>query len=65
MQATVEITFTDNTTKEYHDGDFWEHHFKYELENRNTEYLKIGCEYVRKSDIRSAKVIITKGEEEK
>jgi hypothetical protein len=64
MKATVKITFKDGTHQNCFDGDFWSHQFKCDLEDRNNAFIKIGDNYIRKDDIRSATAFIEKTEGE-
>lgn len=50
-EATVNITFKDGTNESYFDGDFFSYQFKTDLEDKNTEFVKIGDNFIRKCDI--------------
>ncbi len=65
MKAILFVTYKDNTIDKFTEGDFWSHQFKSDLENRNTEFIKVGDDYIKKSEIRSIKTQIEKGEETK
>lgn len=64
MRAIFHITYKDNTKDTFVDGDFWSHQFKTDLEDRNTEYIKIGDDFVKKSEMRSIRITIAKGDTE-
>lgn len=61
MKATIYVTYDDNEIETFEEGDFWKHQFKSDLEDRNTNFIKVGEDYINKSKIRSIKVEI-KGE---
>ena len=66
MKAIVKITFKDGKERNFLDGDFWSHQFKCDLEDRNTAFIRIGDNYICKSEIRSASAYTkTEGEETK
>ena len=62
MKATVYVTYDDSSIETFVEGDFWQHQFKHDLEDRNTAYIRIGDDFVNKSKIRSIKTQIEKGE---
>ena len=62
MRAILYVTYKDNVTETFVDSDFWGHQFKNDLEDRNTAYIKVGDDYINKSEIRSIKTQIEKGE---
>lgn len=62
MKAILYVAYKDNTTEIFVEGDFWSHQFKNDLEDRNTEYIKVGDDYIKKSEIKSIKAQIEKGE---
>ena len=64
MKATVNITFKDGTEQSYFEGDYFYFQFKNDLEDRNNAFVKIGDNFVRKDEIRSATAIIEKAEGE-
>lgn len=65
MKAIIFVTYKDDTIDKFEEGDFWSHQFKFDLDDRNTEYLKVGGDYIKKSEIRSIKIQIKKEEEAK
>lgn len=64
MKAKIEIGFKDGTHETFFDGDFWSHQFKCDLEDRNTAFIRIGDNYINKSEIRNATAIIERAEGE-
>ena len=62
MKAIVYVTYKDNETESFVDCDFFPWQFKNDLEDRNNAYIKIGDDYIKKSEIRSIKTQIEKGE---
>lgn len=62
MKATIEITFDNGTTQSFTEGDFWEHQFKCDLEDKNTAFLRIGGDYINKNKIVNIKPNIEKGD---
>ena len=62
MKAILNISYKDNTRETFVDGDFFPWQFKNDIENRNAEYIKVGDDYIKKSEIRSIKVTIEDGE---
>ena len=62
MKAIIYVTYKDNETEAFVDGDFFAWQFKNDLEDRNNAYIKIGDDYIKKSEIRSIKTQIEKGE---
>lgn len=64
MKAEICITYIDGTKETFIEGDFWTHQFKNDIESRNSEFIKIGSDYVRKSEIRSTRTILKKETEE-
>lgn len=62
MKATLFVTYKDNKTETFVEGDFWSHQFKCDLEDRNNEFIKVGDDYIKKSEIRSIITKIEKGE---
>ena len=62
MKAIIYVAYDDGTTETFIEGDFWQHQFKCDLEDRNNAYIKVGDDYINKSKIRSIKTLIEKGE---
>lgn len=53
MKAKINVTYKDNTVASFTDGDFFTFQFNNDLEDKNNAYIKIGDNYVKKSEIRS------------
>lgn len=62
MKAIIFVTYKDNTIDKFEEGDFFSWQFKNDLEDRNNAFIKIGDDYIKKSEIRSIKTQIEKGE---
>ena len=64
MKAMIKITYKDGKSETYFDGDFFAWQFKNDLEDRNTAFIKIDNNFIRKDQIRSASAFIKKTEGE-
>ena len=59
MRARIKIAFKDGRTEMFAEGDFYNACFASDLNDRNTEFVKIGEDYVKKSEILFAKIYPT------
>ena len=62
MKAKICITYKDNTKELVEANNFYEYSFENIIE-KNREFIKIGDTYIRRSEIKSCKVMVYEGEE--
>ena len=64
MKALIRIKFKDGSDETFSDGEFFSWQFKSDLEDKNNAFVKIGDNFIRKDEIRSASAYIEKTEGE-
>lgn len=64
MRAEIKIIYKDGLSETYFDGEFFSWQFKSDLEDKNNAFVKIGDNFIRKDEIRSASAYIEKTEGE-
>lgn len=62
-KAKICITYKDNTKELVEESNFYECLFEDTIENKNREFLKIGDMFIKRSEVKSYKVMEYKEKE--